>query len=85
MYNTILYVYIGINYFNFIYSVQIESVALVAASAILQQQAYKHLVDFDNHLDNLSLDWLNLEFGNWVERTSGVDVGRRLTINKSIS
>ncbi|XP_022175083.1 ER membrane protein complex subunit 8/9 homolog [Myzus persicae] len=66
-------------------NVQIENVTLAAASAVLQQQLYNNLVDFDNHLDNLSLDWLNTEFSNCVERTSGHDMGRRLMINKSVS
>lgn len=68
------------------FSVQIENVTLEVASAILQKQLYNSLVDFDNHLDNLSLDWLNSEFYNCVERTSGnVNVGKRLMINKSVS
>lgn len=58
---------------------------LAAASAVLQQQLYNNLVDFDNHLDNLSFDWLNTEFANLVERTSGHDMGRRMVINKSDS
>ncbi|XP_050421201.1 ER membrane protein complex subunit 8/9 homolog [Adelges cooleyi] len=66
-------------------SVQIENGTLAAASAILQQQSYKSLIDYDNHLDNLSLDWFNTEFANLVQRTSGQDTGRMLTINKSIS
>ncbi|CAH1711024.1 ER membrane protein complex subunit 8/9 homolog [Aphis gossypii] len=66
-------------------NVQIENVALAAASAVLQQQLYNNLVDFDNHLDNLALDWLNKEFCLSVERTSGHDTGRRLMINKIVS
>lgn len=58
-------------------NVQIENVALAAASTVLQQQLYNNLVDFDNHLDNLALDWLNKEFCLSVERTSGHDKGRR--------
>lgn len=58
---------------------------MAAAAAVLQQQLYNKLVDFDNHLDNLSLDWLNTEFADWVERTSGHDMGRRLMINKLVS
>lgn len=67
------------------FSIQVENVTLAAASAVLQQQLYNNLIDFDNHLDNLSLDWLNTEFSNWVEKTSGYDMGRRLMINKSVS
>lgn len=69
----------------YIFSIHIEKVTLAAASTVLQQQLYNNLVDFDNHLDNLSLDWLNTEFANRVERTSGHDLGRRLVINKSVS
>ncbi|KAF0759170.1 ER membrane protein complex subunit 8/9 isoform X1 [Aphis craccivora] len=57
-------------------NVQIENVTLAAASTVLQQQLYNNLVDFDNHLDNLALDWLNKEFCLSVERTSGHDKGR---------
>lgn len=67
------------------FSVQIENTTLAAASAILQQQLYNNLIDFDNHLDNLSLDFLNTEFANWVEKTSGLDMGRKLVINKLVS
>ncbi|KAK2189001.1 hypothetical protein NP493_118g04023 [Ridgeia piscesae] len=29
--------------------------------SLMQEKAYRKLVDFDNHLDNTSLDWKNLE------------------------
>lgn len=70
---------------NWYFRVQVENVTLAAASAVLQQQLYNNLVDFDNHLDNLSFDWLNTEFANWVEKTSGHKMSRRLMINKSVS
>ncbi|VVC24524.1 ER membrane protein complex subunit 8/9 [Cinara cedri] len=66
-------------------NVQIENTTLAAASAILQQQLYNNLIDFDNHLDNLSLDFLNTEFASWVEKTSGLNMGRKLVISKLVS
>ncbi|XP_013791512.1 ER membrane protein complex subunit 8-like isoform X2 [Limulus polyphemus] len=33
--------------------------ALGIASTLLQSKVYRHLVDFDNHLDDISQDWSN--------------------------
>lgn len=37
-----------------------------ACSALLQRQAYKTLIDFDNHLDDISADWTNLQLNDDV-------------------
>lgn len=44
-----------------------ESDSLDAAASLLQQRAYQDLVDFDNHLDNISLDWRNTHINDLVE------------------
>lgn len=33
--------------------------SLDACASLLERQVYKQLVDFDNHLDDISLDWSN--------------------------
>lgn len=46
------------------------SPADVTASALmvlLQQKAYNNLVDFDNHLDDISLDWMNVRLNKTIE------------------
>lgn len=37
-----------------------------ACSSLLQRQAYKMLIDFDNHLDDISADWTNLQINDDV-------------------
>lgn len=36
-------------------------------SSLLQMGTYKSLIDFDNHLDNISLDWMNHEVNREIE------------------
>lgn len=42
-------------------SVQFENddLTLTAAASLIQNKIYRHLVDFDNHLDDISVDWRN--------------------------
>ncbi|XP_060535852.1 ER membrane protein complex subunit 8/9 homolog [Cylas formicarius] len=35
-------------------------------SNLLQQNAYNDLVDFDNHLDDISLDWMNVKLNKEI-------------------
>lgn len=39
---------------------------LEACASLLQRQAYKQLIDFDNHLDDISLDWSNQQINDDV-------------------
>ena len=39
-------------------------------SQLMIGKAYPSLVDFDNHLDDLSLDWLNPEINKVVDNAS---------------
>ncbi|XP_043212071.1 ER membrane protein complex subunit 8-like [Amphibalanus amphitrite] len=49
-------------------SVALESDSTcVAASCLLQNRAYRLLVDFDNHLDNVSADWRNPELNHEID------------------
>ncbi|KAF0305245.1 ER membrane protein complex subunit 8 [Amphibalanus amphitrite] len=49
-------------------SVALESDSTcVAASCLLQNRAYRLLVDFDNHLDNVSADWRNPELNQEID------------------
>jgi hypothetical protein len=41
------------------------------AASLLQRQVYEQLVDFDNHLDDLSKDWRNLTLNKEVEEEVG--------------
>lgn len=38
-----------------------------ALMVLLQQKAYNNLVDFDNHLDDISLDWMNVRLNKTIE------------------
>ncbi|CAH0546504.1 unnamed protein product [Brassicogethes aeneus] len=40
---------------------------LDTCSHLLEQEAYEELVDFDNHLDNVSLDWINIKLNEKIE------------------
>lgn len=39
-------------------------------SSLLQRRAYKDLADFDNHLDDLALDYLNVAINMEIEKLS---------------
>lgn len=47
--------------------VQIDDSVLAKTSELLQQKAYYELVDFDNHLDNISLDWKNAALNDQID------------------
>ncbi|XP_069669027.1 ER membrane protein complex subunit 8 [Periplaneta americana] len=54
-------------------SVSLENDARVAAASLLQRRVYEELVDFDNHLDDLTLDWTNQTVNKEVEEEMGAD------------
>lgn len=39
-------------------------------SELLQQGAYEDLVDFDNHLDDISSDWMNHDVNRLIQEAS---------------
>ncbi|ENN72225.1 ER membrane protein complex subunit 8/9 homolog [Dendroctonus ponderosae] len=43
---------------------QATSYAIVA---LMQQKAFQKLIDFDNHLDNICADWMNVELNKTIE------------------
>ena len=43
---------------------------LAVTSSLLQRRAYKDLADFDNHLDDLALDYLNVAINMEIEKLS---------------
>lgn len=46
---------------------KVHSDVLDTAAALLEQRAFKALVDFDNHLDDVSQDWRNKELNELIE------------------
>lgn len=38
-----------------------------AMYSLLKAEEYRNLVDFDNHLDNISLDWQNLKLNKVID------------------
>lgn len=40
-------------------------------AGLLERKVQKAIVDFDNHLDNISLDWRNLTLNNEIEEELG--------------
>lgn len=47
--------------------VTVEEETLEATSSLLQDKVYYDLVDFDNHLDNIKLDWKNSSLNEQIE------------------
>lgn len=43
-------------------------VLTVAIFSLLREERYQHLIDFDNHLDNISLDWNNSELNKIIKK-----------------
>ncbi|PSN54660.1 ER membrane protein complex subunit 8 [Blattella germanica] len=52
-------------------SINLENNSRSAAAALLQRRVYEELVDFDNHLDDLKLDWRNLRVNEEVAEEIG--------------
>ncbi|KAJ8664491.1 hypothetical protein QAD02_006153 [Eretmocerus hayati] len=46
-----------------------EDTLFQAMYVLIKMEDYRNLVDFDNHLDDISLDWQNKEMNKLVERT----------------
>lgn len=40
-----------------------------ALYSLLKAEQYRNLVDFDNHLDNITYDWLNLKLNKVIDET----------------
>lgn len=49
------------------FKVIIDEETLERTSALLRQKIYYDLVDFDNHLDNISLDWKNVSLNQQIQ------------------
>ena len=43
---------------------------LSLTSDLVEGKAYQSLVDFDNHLDDIMLDWLNRDINRLVDLTA---------------
>jgi hypothetical protein len=52
-------------------SISLDSKTQSVAASLLQRRVYEQLVDFDNHLDDLSKDWRNLTLNKEVEEEVG--------------
>lgn len=45
----------------------LHPLCLEVTSSLIQQQEYEKLVDFDNHLDNIALDWRNKDINTEID------------------
>ena len=52
----------------------LEEDTLEATSALLQKKLHKELVDFDNHLDSVERDYLNVDLNITIDRQRSVAV-----------
>jgi len=48
----------------------LEKATLGLASSLLHSRAWRDLVDFDNHLDDITLDWKNLQINELLQHAS---------------
>ncbi|XP_046373902.1 ER membrane protein complex subunit 8-like [Haliotis rufescens] len=46
----------------------VEEDTLSVASTLLKSEAYKKILDFDNHFDDIKHDWRNLELNDLISR-----------------
>nr|BAN20869.1 conserved hypothetical protein [Riptortus pedestris] len=49
-------------------NINVSENCLDAASELLQRQAFHELVDFDNHLDDISKDWRNPDLNRRIDK-----------------
>ncbi|KAK3930792.1 ER membrane protein complex subunit 8/9-like protein [Frankliniella fusca] len=52
--------------------VKLSNDVLDTTAALLEQRAFKMLVDFDNHLDDVSQDWKNKELNQAIDDAAGL-------------
>lgn len=57
-------------FFFCLFRESIQKETLAAASSLLNSRAFRDLIDFDLHLDDIRQDWKNLEINELVEHTS---------------
>ena len=50
--------------------IRIEESGFAVTSQLLQSRGYKELVDFDNHLDDVSSDYLNVDLNQTIDENS---------------
>jgi hypothetical protein len=50
--------------------VRVEESSLETTSALLQKGSFEDVVDFDNHLDDLKKDFLNVELNMMIDQCS---------------
>lgn len=74
------YCTINENYLQFIdfisnlsFSINFEGgkTLLETMACLMKEEDCKTLVDFDNHLDNIALDWQNLKLNDRIEEVMG--------------
>jgi len=51
-------------------NVKVDQVSLAVTSALLQARGYKDLVDFDNHLDDVTQDYLNVGLNLEIDQSA---------------
>ena len=51
-------------------AILVEEIGFDVTSQLLQNRGYKDLVDFDNHLDDVSLDYLNVSLNMEIDKSS---------------
>ena len=59
--------------FSYLFSVKLQpnnDAVLETISKLLCDKQYKNLVDFDDHLDDISQDWLNVALKQVIEQHS---------------
>lgn len=49
---------------------KVDNEVLDSAAALLEQRAFKALVDFDNHLDDVSKDWKNKDLNKLIDEVA---------------
>ena len=59
----------GIIYNSFCYSIIYEDdiAHTDAMYSLLKAEEYRNLIDFDNHLDNIALDWQNQKLNKIID------------------
>lgn len=51
-------------------NIRVEEVAFDVTSSLLQTRGYKDLIDFDNHLDDVSQDYLNVSVNMEIDKAA---------------
>lgn len=65
---TLTLIHAIISQLTFVFRDTIDEDTRKIAAVLLEQEQYRYLVDFDNHLDHMANDWRNVKLNELISK-----------------